>query len=137
MTVSLTGGASAGLATIHLCQSPAILRHLTKYTLAWVDERDSEGRTLLMHASARGHAEVISEALALGASPAMVDHHKRNALHHAAIHVRSSRLQLDVALQCTDVHFVALTLLLTTFTQPTSSDTFVRPVTPSVPMREG
>jgi ankyrin repeat protein len=89
---------SAGLAPIHLCQSPAVLRHLTHYTLAWIDEPDDAGGTILMHASARGHAKVISEALSLGASPSAVDWNSRNALHHAVIAVCShccSLLHLD------------------------------------------
>ena len=79
----------AGLAPLHLCTTAEVLRYLCRFTLAWVDQPDAQGRTLLMHAAQRGHKGVISEALALGADISRADHRSRNALHFAASHVRA------------------------------------------------
>ncbi|XXG95604.1 hypothetical protein Hte_001872 [Hypoxylon texense] len=56
------------------------------------DERDSDGRTPLMHAAIRGHAAVARILLARGARLGAVDKDARSALHWAVLYRRDDIL---------------------------------------------
>ncbi|KAI0178668.1 ankyrin repeat-containing domain protein [Hypoxylon sp. FL1284] len=58
------------------------------------DERDSDGRTPLMHAVIRGHEPVVRTLLAHGARLAPVDRDARSALHWAALYRRDGLLRV-------------------------------------------
>lgn len=58
------------------------------------DERDSDGRTPLMHAVIRGHEAVARILLARGASLGAVDKDARSALHWAALYRRDEILRI-------------------------------------------
>ncbi|KAI2628537.1 ankyrin repeat-containing domain protein [Hypoxylon sp. NC1633] len=58
------------------------------------DEKDSDGRTPLMHAVIKGHEAVTRLLLEHGAAIGLVDHDARSALHWAALYRREELLRM-------------------------------------------
>jgi ankyrin repeat protein len=57
------------------------------------DERDSDGRTALMHAVIEGHEAVVRSLLAHGARVGEVDRDRRSAIHLAVLYQREGILR--------------------------------------------
>ncbi|KAG4222700.1 hypothetical protein PC116_g28826 [Phytophthora cactorum] len=59
-----------------------------------INEKDSDGRTPLMHAVISGHEDVVQLLLARGARIAAVDRDARSVLHWAALYQREGMLRM-------------------------------------------
>ncbi|KAI1478118.1 ankyrin repeat-containing domain protein [Daldinia eschscholtzii] len=59
-----------------------------------INERDSDGRTPLVHAVISGHEDVVQLLLARGALIAVVDRDARSVLHWAALYQREGMLRM-------------------------------------------
>lgn len=72
------------------------VKELLSSPKAVVDAKDSEGRTALLLACARGHVEVVKELLAKGAEVGALDRSKKSALRKAVDCRRLACVQLLV-----------------------------------------
>ena len=73
-----------------------IVRMLLQYH-PFCNERDSDGATLLMHATVGGHEDVVSSLLSHGARIGSVDCQNRSVLHWAVLYRREALLKMLLA----------------------------------------
>ncbi|KAK1762512.1 ankyrin repeat-containing domain protein [Phialemonium atrogriseum] len=97
---STTSTNQGWLSTLHIAAQKGhehILRVLLRQRNVDLDERDSDGRTALIHAVMEDHAGVAAALLAHGARISAVDCERRNALHWAVLYRREAVLRVLLA----------------------------------------
>ncbi|VUC34872.1 unnamed protein product [Clonostachys rosea] len=94
--VASSGEDSGWMSTLHMAAQKGhegimcvLLEHSTN-----INERDSDGRTALMHAVIHGHANIIMLLLERGARPGDLDNRRQSALYWAVVQRNAAILKI-------------------------------------------